>query len=164
MKEKILELIYKEIENVGSENIFHDCYYSSYYNQNTPYCEKTLVYKSNCDGYVNSSCEQPSFTLKFEDGEPNILVYNNYTYTTSTEVYKTKYFGFKKLYTTINTYTYTTKVVCGHIRFDLTDEQSAELMRLTKEAYTKHLALNDAEADKKIARKINNRLKKHKNK
>lgn len=165
MKEKILELIHKELENVGSENIFHNIThrYIDYWSWvDTPYRECLLESKTNCDEVKSIYGELLHFTLKFPDGDPDINIFTDYKSTPSTELYKTKYFGFKKLYTTITKFTYTTKVKCGHVDFELTEEQSAELLKLTKEAHAKYLILKDEAMNREIAKKINKRLKEHK--
>jgi hypothetical protein len=159
MKEKILELIHKELENVGGENIFHNCYY---YNH-TPYITKRFKVKENDDTSTHISPDIMEFTLKFEDGEPDIRVYTQWDYSSVDEIYKTKYFGLKKFWSKVTTYKFTTKVICGHISFDLSDEESVELLKLTKESYAKYNSLKDALKDKIVLKKIKKRLKKHGN-
>ena len=159
MKEKILELIHKELENVGGENIFHNCYY---YNH-TPYITKRFKVKENDDTSTHISPDIMEFTLKFEDGEPDIRVYTQWDYSSVDEIYKTKYFGLKKFWSKVTTYKFTTKVICGHISFDLSDEESVDLLKLTKESYAKYNSLKDALKDKIVLKKIKKRLKKHGN-
>ena len=164
MKEQILKLIHKELENVGGENIFHDCYNPRTWhcgNYYSPYKQTNLEIKSNCDGNERIDVVKLDFTLKFEDGEPNIKVYTNWDYSVKLEPYKTKYFGFKKFESTITTYKFTTKVICGHIMFDLSDEETVELLKLTKESYTKYLSLRDKAKDEKVSKKIKKRLEKY---
>lgn len=164
MKEQILKLIHKELENVGGENIFHDCYQSyTFYTEDyySPHKKKSLEIKSNCDVTEKIDVDMLDFTLKFEDGEPNIKIYTKWDYNGKLEPYKTKYFGFKKFTSVITTYKFTTKVICGHIMFDLSDEETVELLVLTKQSYEKYLSLRDLEKDKKVAKKIKKRLKKY---
>jgi hypothetical protein len=160
MKEKILELIHKELENVGGENIFHNCYY---YNH-TPYITKRFKVKENDDTSTHISPDIMEFTLKFDDGEPDIRVYTQWDYSSADEIYKTKYFGLKKFWSKVTTYKFTTKVICGHISFDLSDEESVDLLKLTKESYAKYNSLKDEVRDKEVFKKIKKRLKKYQNK
>jgi hypothetical protein len=162
MKEKILELIHKELENVGGDNIFHDCGYSWY--DGPPYKKNTLEIKSNCDSKETIDVDLLDFALKFEDGEPSIKIYTITNYTTKLEPYKTKYFGFKKFTSIITSYIFTTKITCGHISFDLSDDENAELIKLTKESYSKYLSLKDKARNKEVSKKIKKRLKKYQNK
>ena len=165
MKEKILELIHKELENVGGENIFHNCNNPwGWTNYGAPFKVVNLTTKHNCDTSEQMKPEVLEFTLNFEDGEPSIRVYTKWDYNCIDELYKTKYFGLKKFWTTVTTYTFTTKVSCGHISFDLSDEESVELLKLTKESYSKHCSLRDELKDKVISKKIKKRLKKYQNK
>lgn len=160
MKEQILELIHKELENVGGENIFHNCYY---YNH-TPYITRRFKVKENDDTSTYISPDIMEFTLKFEDGEPDIRVYTQWDYSSVDEIYKTKYFGLKKFWSKVTTYKFTTKVTCGHISFDLSDKESDELLELTKKSYKKFLSLKDETRDKEVSKKIKKRLKKYQNK
>jgi hypothetical protein len=167
MKEKILELIHKELKNVGGENIFHNCYFANHiycggYSP-SPYVTKRFKVKENDDTSTHISPDIMEFTLKFEDGEPDIRVYTQWDYSSADEIYKTKYFGLKKFWTTVTTYRFITKVICGHILFDLSDEESVDLLKLTKESYAKYNSLKDAANDKIVLKKIKKRLKKHGN-
>ncbi len=165
MKEKILELIHKELENVGGENIFHNCGYTSWgWYDGPPFKVVNLTTKHNCDTSEQIKPEVLEFTLNFEDGEPSIRVHTRWDYNCIDELYKTKYFGLKKFWTTVTTYKFTTKVSCGHILFDLSDEESVNLLELTKESYSKHCSLRDESKDKVISKKIKKRLKKYQNK
>ena len=168
MKEKILELIHKELKNVGGENIFHNCYFANHiycggYSP-SPYVTKRFKVKENYDKSEHISPDIMEFTLKFEDGEPDIRVYTQWDYSSADEIYKTKYFGLKKFWTTVTTYRFITKVICGHILFDLSDEESIELLKLTKESYSKYKLLKDEVRDKEVSKKIKKRLKKYQNK
>ena len=58
-------------------------------------------------------------------------------------------------------YTFTTKITCGHISFDLSDDENVELIKLTKESYSKYLSLKDKVRDKEVSKKIKKRLKKY---
>ena len=165
MKEKILELIHKELKNVGGENIFHYCSnHWGWSNYGPPFKEENLVIKQNCDTSEQIKLEVLEFTLKFEDGEPSIRVYTQWDYSSVDEIYKTKYFGLKKFWSRVTTYKFTTKITCGHILFDLSDEESVELLKLTKESYAKYISLKDEVRDKEVSKKIKKRLKKYQNK
>lgn len=167
MKEKILELIHKELENVGGDNIFHDCYNPRTWHCGdylSPHKKNTLEIKSNCDGRETIDVDLLDFALKFEDGEPSIKICTITNYTVKLEPYKTKYFGFKKFASIITSYIFTTKITCGHISFDLSDDENAELIKLTKESYSKYLSLKDKARDKEVSKKIKKRLKKYQNK
>jgi hypothetical protein len=63
----------------------------------------------------------------------------------------------------ITSYIFTTKITCGHISFDLSDDENAELIKLTKESYSKYLSLKDKARDKEVSKKIKKRLKKYEN-
>ena len=161
MKEKILELIHKELKNVTGENIFKDTSNIESWHCSTPYQELNLAVKINCDASEYINPEVLGFSLKFEDGEPNIIIWHERDYTSNLTLYKTKYFGFSKFWQNNITYTITTKVNCGHISFDLSDDETAELLKLTKESYAKYLSLKDELKDKKVLDKLNLRLEKY---
>jgi hypothetical protein len=166
MKEQILELIHKELENVGGENIFHYCNTGSWYTEDyySPHKKSNFNVKTNCDGSEKIEVELLNFTLEFEDGEPSIRIQTIRNYQLEEVPYKTKWFGFKKFLSIITTYKFTTKITCGHIEFELSNEETDELLKLTKESYAKYLSLKDKARDKEVSKKIKKRLKKYENK
>lgn len=163
MREKILELIHKELENVGGENIFHDCYNGVHYLTPNPIRPSRFRVKLNCDTDEYITPDLLDFALKFEDGEPSIRIYTMWDYKSTNKIYKTKYFGLQKFWETNAEYTFTTKITCGHISFDLSNEENDELVKLTKQSYEKYLSLKDKIKDKEVSKKIKKRLKKYEN-
>lgn len=161
MREKILELIHKELENVGGENIFHDCYNGIHYLHPNPIRPSRFRVKLNCDTNEYITPDLLDFALKFEDGEPSIRIYTMWDYKSTNKIYKTKYFGLQKFWETNTEYTFTTKITCGHISFDLSNEENDELVKLTKQSYEKYLSLKDKVKDKEVSKKIKKRLKKY---
>jgi hypothetical protein len=161
MREKILELIQKELENVGGENIFHECYQSAYYSYPNPIKQGRYLIKDNCDITQYIIPDLLCFTLKFEDGEPSIRVYSYSESESTSKLYKTKYIGIKKFWETNTSYKFITKITCGHISFDLSDEENNELLKLTKVSYEKYLSLMNEVKDKKVLDKLNKRLEKY---
>ena len=162
MKEQILKLIHKELENVGGESIFHDCttgwYSEDYY---SPHKKSNFNVKTNFDDTETISVEYLNFTLKFEDGEPSIRIKTIHNYQSEEVLYKTKWFGFKKFTSIITTHKFTTKITCGHLEFELSNEETDELLKLTKESYAKYLSLKEKAKDKEVSKKIKKRLKKY---
>jgi hypothetical protein len=161
MREKILELIHKELENVGGENIFHECYQAAYYSYPNPIRQARYLVKDNCDTNDYITPDLLCFTLKFEDGEPSIRVYSDFEYESTSKLYKKKYIGIKKFWETNTSYKFITKITCGHISFDLSDEENDELLKLTKVSYEKYLSLMNGVKDKKVLDKLNKRLEKY---
>lgn len=161
MKEKILELIHKELENIGGVNIFHDSYTPGNFFNYGPIREGRFCVKRNCDVVEYIRPDILDFTLKFEDGEPSIVIYTTHSFTSTETLYKTKYFGLRKFLETNSEYTFKTIVTCGHISFDLSNEENDELIELTKKSYSKYLSLKNENEDKRVLDKLNKRLKKY---
>ena len=165
MKEQILELIRKELENVGGKKIFHQGPYTIYYLEDySPVRKLNLESKVNCNTREIVKPEVLDFSLKFEDGEPDIMVHTTWKEHENKRLYKTKYFGLQKFWEYTYTFTFTTKVSCGHICYELSEEENDELLKLTKESYEKYLSLKETMDDKEVSKKIKKRLKKYKNK
>ena len=88
MKEQILKLIHKELENVGGENIFHDCYNPRTWHCGdylSPYKKNSIEIKSNCERgsyYVSGYpvCDQIDTVDEFKvtDVEKHNLEYGSY--------------------------------------------------------------------------------------
>jgi hypothetical protein len=165
MKEQILELIHKELENVDGKKIFHQGPYTIYYLEDySPVRTLNLESKVNCDTRETIKPEVLDFCLRFEDGEPDIMVYTTWKEHENKRLYKTKYFGLRKFWEYTYTYNFITKVTCGHISYQLSENENDELLKLTKKSYEKYLSLKESIKDKEVSKKIKKRLKKYKNK
>jgi hypothetical protein len=162
IENKIIELIYKELDNVTGKKIFHTYSLGWVGNGDPIYTDRYLV-KSNCDESEYSEIEFINFALKFDDGEPNIDVFTQYSYNSREEPYKIiKRWFYKNKTEKTRYYDYNTptEIICGHIRFELTSDETILLKEKIKIAYQKYLTLKDVELDKEVMEKIDLRLKK----
>ena len=156
MKDKILRLIYAELKATNGDTKFH-CNRHNYFAPTQPYYRKSLMVES----YIKwEDFNYLDYILKFEDGEPDILVTSFTKNCIETEVLIGESFWGKKRYKTTTSYVIKTKVHCGHVSFELTDEEASELFEETEQAYKRYLSLKDVAADKALDDKLELRLKK----
>ena len=167
MKEKILLLIAKRLDNITHENIFHTRQRS--YGGSMLGNPITLGIDTVRHTTVNNRTETRrtnidilEFELVFEDGEPNIQVGVNIVSGDSvhTEHISKKWFFSKKIVTTIEVvqHTYKTFVRVGHVKIELTDKEAQDLMDTTKKAYERYLELRLAFEDEMVMQKLDLRL------
>lgn len=163
MKEKILLLITKCLDNITHENIF----YTNHRYLRKPIVESVHTVKHT---YINNKFFKTnktyidilSFHLTFEDGEPNIEVGTNMArtdYVHSEHVSKSGFFA-KKIVTDTqdHQHIYKTYVSVGHVKIELTDEEAQDLMDATKKAYDRYLELKQAFDDEQVMQKLDLRL------
>lgn len=160
LRAKIIQLIHKELEEVQGENIFIDLGYN--FREMCPFYEVNVVKKGNIDEQVIDKPDAIRFALKFKDGEPDIQIYTYFNFTYREEPYKKvwSWRGRKQLFTKFTEYTVTTEITCGHILFNLTEEEHQDLINRTKASWNKYQSLKDIALDNKVLDKINMRLKK----
>lgn len=172
MKEKILLLINKRLENITHENIFHDFEhsYSCNFYPRPPIHEVetqkryTTINKKTETMFgplVGDKIDVLKYQLIFEDGEPNISVSYEVSHTKTTTENVQKRFLRKNITTTIEDYIFSYKTIIrfGHVKIELTDEESQELMDATIKAYACHLKLKEDNDDKILMDKLDLRLK-----
>ena len=111
---------------------------------------------------VDRKCEDIellSTAIVFEDGEPDILIT---TITESTEniqkAITRNFWGRNYSYKTTYTYKIIVHINCGHISFNLSQQESLDLLTATKLAYDKSLLLKKIYDDKVLDDKLNLRL------
>lgn len=160
MKDKILKLIYAELKATNGETKFHSNN-QNWFGPIKPYYGYSLVTERN-DTNSNKSEEFDylNYVLKFEDGEPDIIIVTRVKDFTEKKKLIYKSFWGQKRYKTIISHVIKTNVTCGHVFFELTDEEASELFEETKYAYKKYLSLKDGAADKALNDKLDLRLKK----
>lgn len=165
IEKKILSLIHKELENIGGENIFHNTT-DGFWFPTSPLTERPFVTKRNDDEIESCKHEFIRFTLKFEDGEPDISIYTQANIKEEKrEFYRYKWyiypFGGKRLYTDYTNYEFKTNVRCGNVSFNLTHYEHLELVEKTRIAYDRFLSLKSDAENKRLSDKIDLRLSKH---
>jgi hypothetical protein len=198
MRDKILKLIYKKLDEVDGSTKF----YSSrnvlnvyrevllpFYTTTLP-VERNEAYSYNWLGLYPSDTYHywsPSGSYKkedklikvnrlpcdikseefdlidnkiiFEDGEPDIIIYSAYNRYEDVEKTITKNFwGRNYSYKTTITYKFIVNISCGHINFNLSEQEGVDLLNATKAAYQKTLSLKQSYDDKVLDDKLNLRL------
>ena len=173
MKDKILEVIHKELENIGNKNIFRGRNNESQISINPI---NPIVNENKCIGKIYfpndwrhkdtryETCECLQYILVFEDGNPPIEVSSVITTDYHSEEVKKKYLWFFEKGTKEIAYSYTNTVVvsitCGKFSFKLTEDEKNELLERTKFAYQRYKLEDDKQYEDEINKKLDLRLKK----
>ncbi len=171
MKEKILELIHKELENMVHKNIFLCINSLGVYTPTNPVNkEESLIsaeYFTESWTTNNKKYEQHEvldFILTFPDGDPPIKVKSVIDSVNESKPKKKKFLGIFNVETNILEFKYTnfvtTKIMCGKFEFDLTEVERDELLERAKFAYQRFTLEEDKQYEEKITNKLNFRLKK----
>ena len=171
MKEKILELIYKELEHIGSENIFKFQNDYNYEYQDTNPFKNYKAIKSRYEKYIKvGNCKYYgetyenimgiSYSLTFDDGEPSINVGTRIISSTPKKVLITTIFLFKKLYNHVFENTSEIVISCGNFVFTLTKDEEVELTEKTKFAFQLYTLAKEKKYEEEITEKLTLRLKK----
>ena len=160
MKDKILRLIYAELKATNGETKFYSNSQNWGGEVQPHYRRYWLIEHIIGADRKRSEFKYLDYCLKFEDGEPDIIILTDIKNTTETEVLIGHSFWGKKRYKTTISYVIKTNVRCGHVSFDLTDKEASELFEETEQAYNKYLSLKDVAADKALDDKLELRLKK----
>jgi len=169
MKEKILLLIAKRLDNITHENIFHTrqrSYGGSMLGNPITLGINTVQHTTDSTDFKTETkrthVDILDFELVFEDGEPNIQVGENICSTTTQETSTVSKKGFfsKIITTKIEDvqHTYKKFVRVGHVKIELTDQEGKDLMDATKKAYERYLELKLAFDDETVMQKLDLRL------
>lgn len=199
MKDKILKLIYKKLDEVDGSTKFYN-YHK--YEVIRPFelsifdVEKNEDYQYNWLGFYRGGdtqywspsgsyqkedklikvnllsvdrkyedIELLSTAIVFEDGEPDIRISTMPERTENIQKVITKNFwGRNYSYKTTYTYKFIVHINCGHISFNLSEQESIDLLTATKTAYDRSLSLKSSYDDKVLDDKLNLRLDKVKKK
>ena len=172
MKGKILELIHKELENIGNENIFFSKNCGSYY-PTKPVKNKTIYIEREYNendwletNSVNERVEYLDYCLTFEDGEPPIEVCYSVTPVFIESIQQFRGIWPFKFKTKISTHYYNivreSKITCGKYTFVLTEDEEEDLLERTKFAYQCFSLTREKHCEDEIMAKLTLRLDKWK--
>jgi hypothetical protein len=192
MKDKILKLIYKKLDEVDGSTKFYNCHkyevirpfelsifdveknedyqynWLGFYRGDTQYWSPSGSYRKE-DKLIKvnllsvdrkyEDIELLSNTIVFEDGEPDIRISTMPERTENIQKAITKNFwGRNYSYKTTYTYKFIVHINCGHISFNLSEQESIDLLTATKTAYDRSLSLKSSYDDKVLDDKLNLRL------
>lgn len=194
IKDKILKLVYKQLEEVDGSTTFHNTngFYNIPFDSISLCIEKNEAYDYNWLGWykgkgdnkqywspsgsyqkddklIKVSClpfskkseyfDRLSNMIIFEDGEPSINITTRVVENSNVEkTIAKKFWGKNYSYKTTYTYKFIVNISCGHINFDLSEQEGLDLLTLTKAAYDKSLSLKQSYDDKVLDDKLNLRL------
>lgn len=159
MKEKLLELISLELNDI-KRLTFYDTWWCG--DDNPAKNSKQVIKTETNKPSVYQDFKSLRFTLKFEDGQPDLIVRTE-TKSDSHEHIIKKWFK-PKLTIITSEYTSRTYIICGALNYRLTDDEFTALFNATDKAFHKMVKYRIRARERETINKINNRIEKHKTK
>ena len=161
MKEKLLELISLELNDTKTLK-FYDTWW---YGDDNPAKNYQQVIKTETNKpSVYQDFKSLRFTLKFEDGQPDLIVRTETKSDSYEHIIEKRWFIKPDLTITTFEYTNRTYIICGGLNYELTDDEFTLLFDATDKAFHKMVKYRIKARERETINKINNRIEKHKTK
>jgi hypothetical protein len=162
MKEKILKLIYLELDSIETLNFHYD--FHAMFKDYPPARRFKYAHRKNwlTGDLIEHEAFEIDFTLKFPDGEPDIQVYTNRNIDYRQVMVKKGDWFRKDIYESITTRNPKVSIRCGKHNFQLTDEEAKCLCDATILAYESLQKWKTENEELRVLKKLENRIEKHK--
>lgn len=161
MKEKLLSLIYLEIQNMTDKSVFKGTQHS-YWGSSDPIYKGNYRTKWLTDDKQRESFDRETlwFSLEFPDGEPSIRVYPNFNIDEKETIFKKRFLR-PNIMLYEREWKFVTKIDCGNLVYELTDAEEANLIEVAKAGHQKYIDNKAMYENLKLVNKIEMRLAKH---